>query len=157
METVKNITKKVDKMAESINSIQNNSDVTNYVEIIKKLIDSNDVKTLADGVVTIYSVVDTENKLIKKTIKELTYNLVDLHHDHLFLVIEVKKEIAGLKKTPKKQNSIIDTLINNPFKTGLFVVFTVLSLFGGMMWFYKIDKDAFNGTVNSIKLIKETK
>jgi len=161
MENINNVKEKVDKIAKSIDSIQNQSEVNNYVKIIKTLIESNDLKTLADGVITIYSVVDTENKLIKRSLKELTYNLVDLHHEHLILVIDMKKDLSELKnkKKPqtKKSNNIFETLINNPLKTGALIVFTALTLFGGMMWFYKIDKEAFNKTVDTIKVIKETK
>jgi Fe2+ transport system protein B len=169
MESIKNVKHKVDKMAYSIESIVNNgSDISKHIQLIKQLIQSNDVKTLADGVVTIYSIVDTENKLIKKSIKELTHNLVDLHQEHLILIIEMKQDLNNLKqnstKTKSQKNnqtntivSMLDKIISNPIKSSFIVVFTILSVFGGLMLLSKLDKEAFSKTTNVIKIIKDEK
>jgi len=157
MENIKKVKDKVDKIATSINSIQNDSGVVNHVKLIKEIVESDDIKTLADGVITIYSVVDTENKLIKKSLKELTHNLVDLHHEHLILIIELKEDLNKIsisKKTPNKSKNFTEAVVNNPIKSVMLIVFALLTIFGGLMGFYKIDKEAFTQTTKTIEILK---
>jgi len=134
IEKLKNVLKELH------NDTMSSSDLQTYYNLTK----AKNIEELSDFIITLASKIETEQKKLKLTISEMTWCIIDIQQEYIYILYD-KNKIDTKRKW-------YQFFTDSPFKITFSVVLGALLLIGGLMIFYHLDEKAM---IQSTKAVKD--
>jgi len=134
----------IEKLKNVLKELHNDTLSNNDLQIYYNLTKAQNVEEISDFIITLASKIETEQKKLKLTISEMTWCIIDIQQEYIYILYD--------KTKPSTKKKWYRFFIESPFKIIFSIVLGILLFIGGLMVFYHLDEKAM---VKSTEVVKD--